>query len=200
MSTSPFSWKLCAKTWPVGMGERFDALLRLDALGSDSLRLKPENTFWHPAVLLAHSGDSWLWMAGLGLIWLFGRPDWHQRAALLALAVVFQALVIFTVKQLVQRERPRGDFGGIYRTFDPHSFPSGHATRAILLAVMAVGLGPPWFAVLLLLWAPLVSLARVATGLHYISDVAAGVLIGLLMGLGMLAAQGLIIRAVPFLF
>jgi undecaprenyl-diphosphatase len=151
-------------------------------------------------VLLAHSGDSWLWMAALSLLWVFGPPAWRQRAALLALAVVVQALVIFAVKQLVRRERPRGEWGGIYRTFDPHSFPSGHATRAILLAVMAVGLGPLWFAVALLLWAPLVSLARVATGVHYISDVAAGLLIGLLMGLGMLAAQAWIVRAVPFLF
>ena len=61
---------------------------------------------------------------------------------------------------------------------------------------MALGLGPLWFAVSLLLWAPLVSLARVATGVHYISDVAAGLLIGLLMGLGMLAAQDWIVRAV----
>jgi undecaprenyl-diphosphatase len=180
------------------MGEYLDAFLSFDARASGSLRLKPEDAFWHPAVFLAHSGDSWLWVVALGLLWLFGQPDWRRRAALLLLAVVVQALVIFALKQLVRRERPQGEWGRIYRTFDPHSFPSGHATRAVLLAVMAVGLGPSWFAGVLLLWAPLVCLARVATGVHYISDVTAGSLIGLLMGLGMLAAQGWLTRLLPF--
>jgi membrane-associated phospholipid phosphatase len=48
-------------------------------------------------------------------------------------------------------------------------------------------LGPPWLGALLLLWAPLVSLARVAMGVHYISDVAAGMLCGILCGLIALA-------------
>jgi membrane-associated phospholipid phosphatase len=182
------------------MGESFRTLIRFDARASGSLRLQPGAALWRPAVLLAHSGDSWLWMALLVAIWLFDRAEWHQRAALLALAVSVQALVIFAIKQLVRRERPQGEWGGIYRTFDPHSFPSGHATRAVLLAVMAAGLGPAWFGVLLVAWAPLVCLARVATGVHYVSDVAAGALIGLLMGLGMLAAQGWAIRLAPFLF
>jgi undecaprenyl-diphosphatase len=52
-----------------------------------------------------------------------------------------------------------------------------------MLAVMAAGLGPPWFAALLLIWAPLVTLARVAMGVHYLSDVLAGALFGLLLGL-----------------
>jgi len=182
------------------MGERLDAWLRLDANASSSIRLSERHRLWRAAVFLAHSGDSWLWMIALVMLWLFGQPDWRQRAALMALAVGVQALVIFAVKQLVRRERPRGEWGGIYRAIDPHSFPSGHATRAILLAVMAVGLGPPWFALLMFVWAPLVCVARVATGVHYLSDVAAGALIGLLMGLGMLVAQGGLVRALPFLF
>ena len=43
-----------------------------------------------------------------------------------------------------------------------------------LLAVLALGLGPAWFGWLLLAWAPLVILARVAMGVHYLSDVIAG--------------------------
>jgi undecaprenyl-diphosphatase len=53
-----------------------------------------------------------------------------------------------------------------------------------MLVVMAIGLGPAWLAVLLIIWAPLVSLARVAMGLHYLSDVLAGMALGLIMGLG----------------
>jgi membrane-associated phospholipid phosphatase len=51
-----------------------------------------------------------------------------------------------------------------------------------MLAVIGFGLGPFWFGVILLVWAVLVSLARVGMGVHYLSDVTAGGIIGLLMG------------------
>ena len=118
----------------------------------------------------------------------------------MAIAVVLQALVIFAVKQAIRRERPRGEWGGIYRSIDPHSFPSGHATRAVLLAVVAVGLGPAWFGLLLAIWAPLVCVARVATGVHFLSDVVVGAVIGALMGLLVLALQNPIMALLPVLF
>ena len=175
-------------------------LLAHDAQLSTRLRLNPTRAgLWSAAVVLAHSGDSWLWMIGLALVWLLSKTTWHRTAALMAVAVGLQALVIFAVKQAIRRERPAGDWGGIYRSIDPHSFPSGHATRAVLLAVMAVGLGPAWFGLLLAIWAPLVCVARVATGVHYLSDVVVGALIGLLMGLLILALQGPVISLFPFL-
>jgi membrane-associated phospholipid phosphatase len=51
-----------------------------------------------------------------------------------------------------------------------------------MLAVVVIGLGPVWLGLLLLTWAPLVGLARVAMGVHYFSDVAFGWLLGLVMG------------------
>lgn len=178
-----------------------DAILALDARCTDRLRLSPAcKVGWPLATFLAHSGDSWLWMIGLVLIWLGGDATWHRNAALMAFAVCAQALIIFAVKLAVRRERPSGEWGSVYRSIDPNSFPSGHATRAVLLAVMAVGLGPAWFAIAVLVWAPLVSLARIFTGVHYLSDVLAGALIGLLMGLAMLALQPLLLRSLPFLF
>jgi undecaprenyl-diphosphatase len=70
----------------------------------------------------------------------------------------------------------------MYRSTDPHSFPSGHAARAILIGVLAIGLGPGWLAILLGVWAPLVALARVAMGLHYLSDIVAGAVLGAIAG------------------
>ena len=52
----------------------------------------------------------------------------------------------------------------------------------------------------MLIWAPLVSLARVTTGVHYVSDILAGTLIGALMGLGMLALREPLTNWLPFLF
>jgi undecaprenyl-diphosphatase len=51
-----------------------------------------------------------------------------------------------------------------------------------MLAAAAVGLGPPWFAILLVIWAPMVGMARVAMGVHYLSDVIVGALLGIFMG------------------
>jgi undecaprenyl-diphosphatase len=51
------------------------------------------------------------------------------------------------------------------------------------LATLVVGLGPIWLIPIIILWAPLVSLARVAMGVHYISDIVAGGLLGFLAGL-----------------
>lgn len=135
------------------------------------------------AIVLAHSGDSWLLLPLLGLLWWFGQAGWKTLAQAMILGVVLTALVVFVIKLSVRRSRPEGEWGKIYRSTDPHSFPSGHAARAVLLAVIAIGLGPQWLGLLMIVWAPLVGMARVAMGVHYPSDVAAGMLVGALMGL-----------------
>jgi undecaprenyl-diphosphatase len=90
------------------------------------------------------------------------------------------------IKFLVRRKRPEGEWGSIYRNTDPHSFPSGHAARAFLIAVVASALGPAWLSILLWIWAPLVALARVAMGVHYVSDVVAGAVLGVVVaGIGL---------------
>jgi undecaprenyl-diphosphatase len=138
------------------------------------------------AAVLAHSGDSWFWLAGLAIVWLLGTGFWKSRALALGVGILVTAGLVLAIKFTVRRRRPAGDWGSIYRSTDPHSFPSGHAARAFMLAVMALGLGPAWLGMLLIVWAPLVTLARVAMGVHYLSDVLAGALFGVLMGLVML--------------
>ena len=138
------------------------------------------------AIFLAHSGDSWFWWGGLGLLWWLGSPFWKSRALIVFISIIGLALIVLTIKFLVRRKRPEGEWGGIYRKTDPHSFPSGHAARAILIAVLISGLGPTWLMVTLWVWAPLVCLARVIMGVHYLSDILAGILTGLLAGLGIL--------------
>ena len=139
------------------------------------------------AVILAHSGDSWFWLLGLGMLWWLGPESWKRKAEILAIGIVVTALIVMALKFTIRRQRPQGDWGKIYRQTDPHSFPSGHAVRAFLLATLALGMGPAWFGLLLLIWAPLVSLARVSMGVHYPSDVAAGALLGIALGLTGLA-------------
>ena len=177
------------------------SLLRLDARWSKKLRIDPSRQFiWRLAVFLAHSGDSWFWMLGLGLVWLFSRGAWHNRSAMVGFGIVALALFVFCIKLLFKRRRPPGEWGAIYRNTDPHSFPSGHAARAALLVVMFFGLGPLWLALILLIWAPMVATARVMTGVHYLSDVIAGVLLGVMAGWLVLQVQAPVMRLFSFFF
>ena len=182
------------------MNSKIEALLNADEQLSAQLRVNNGRLFRKAAVFFAHSGDSWFWMAGLGLIWLLNWGEWHNRAVIFAISIVIQALLVLSIKFLIRRRRPEGDWGEIYRRGDPHSFPSGHATRAFMLVVMGIGLGPVWFAWVLAFWAPLVCIARVALGVHYLSDIIAGMLLGVILGLFLLQLGPVWQRLISFLF
>ncbi len=162
-------------------------MIELDERISEQMRIAerpgPLRTL---AAVLAHSGDSWFWLAGLGLVWWFGSDYWKERAVILIVSILLTAMIVLAVKFTVRRKRPEGEWGKFYRSTDPHSFPSGHAVRAVMLAVIMLGLGPVWLGLFLLIWAPLVGLARVAMGVHYLSDVLAGMILGLLIGVTVL--------------
>lgn len=158
-------------------------MIELDARISERMRIADQpGLLRSAAVILAHSGDSWFWLVGLGLVWWFGTSYWKNLALTLIIAILLTAGVVFLIKLAVRRRRPEGEWGKFYRITDPHSFPSGHALRAVMLAVVTLGLGPLWLGLTLLVWAPLVGLARVAMGVHYLSDALAGMLLGLLIG------------------
>ena len=154
-------------------------LLAADAHYSQKLRYAERpGLLRRMAIVLAHSGDSWLWGIGLVLAWLLGPPEWKALAPRFLVGIAGLAVLVLTVKRLIRRQRPAGEWGAIYRATDPHSFPSGHAARMVLLLVLAAAWGLAWLAWLLVFWAPLVALARVAMGVHYLSDILGGAVVG----------------------
>jgi undecaprenyl-diphosphatase len=176
-----------------------EKLLAWDARISARLRVaeKP-GPLRKAAMIFAHSGDSWFWILGLIILGWLGTTDWRSLSIKLGVGIIITAIIVLIVKFTVRRTRPEGEWGNIYRSTDPHSFPSGHATRAFLLATMAVLLGPTWLAIILVIWAPLVSLARVAMGVHYLSDVVVGGLLGIFMGwLSVKVLVGLVMSILP---
>lgn len=163
----------------------FRKLLEMDRDLSYSLRVaeKP-GALRRFAMFFAHSGDSWFWGMGMLILWLIGYftdPFWMKWAVYELFWISFTAAFVMALKFTIRRRRPEGEWGSVYRVNDPHSFPSGHAARAFLIAALAGLLGPLWLAVILWIWAPLVCLARVAMGVHYISDVVAGAIVGVLV-------------------
>ena len=159
-----------------------DSILELDARLSSQMRVaeKP-GALRSIASFFAHSGDSWFWAIGLFAMWISGNSFWKEWAVVQLGSISVLAVAVLLIKFRIKRKRPEGEWGRIYRSSDPHSFPSGHAARAFLIATIAAGLGPSWLALVLWIWAPLVALARVAMGVHYLSDIVAGAFFGIVI-------------------
>ena len=130
----------------------------------------------------------------------FGNFYWHDMAASMAISIVFMAFFVIVIKFSIRRKRPEGEWGSIYRNTDPHSFPSGHATRVFFLASMSWLISPLWLAVILTIWAPIVAISRVLTGVHYISDILAGAIMGWLLGKLIVYFIPIYTDYLPFLF
>ncbi len=176
-------------------------ILEIDLRLSNWLRLAEDAKIARAvAAFFAHSGDSWFWLAGLFIVWWLNKGELHKISAFLAASILILTGIVLAVKFSVRRRRPEGEWGAIYRNTDPHSFPSGHAARAVLLAVICWGLGVQPLAYILAVWAPLVSIARVMMGVHYLIDVVAGWLLGLAFSFFMLAIQPWLISLFPIIF
>lgn len=177
-----------------------EKVFELDARATNRLRMDTTRAGpWKLVTFLAHSGDSWFWIAGLLFVWGFSRA-FRPAAAFLILAIITLAAVVMGIKLFVRRRRPDGEWGAVYRNTDPHSFPSGHAARAAMLALFAFELGSLWLGLFMLLWALSVSLSRVMTGMHFLSDILAGILLGLASGSLILLARPWMESFLPFLF
>ncbi len=158
-------------------------ILKIDRDLSYRMRIAEKPGFRRTlARFFAHSGDSWFWGLGLIILW-FSSPEWKKWSVYQFFWITILIVLVMTIKFSIRRKRPEGDWGAVYRNTDPNSFPSGHAARAFLIAILASLLGPAWLAVGLWVWAPLVSLARVAMGVHYLSDVIAGAVFGIAVAL-----------------
>jgi undecaprenyl-diphosphatase len=90
-------------------------------------------------------------------------------------------LIVQVLKRAVARARPADVSGRLLALVplpDAHSFPSGHAAAATAVAAM-LALAHPTMAPAVLPVAGLVAYSRVALRVHHVSDVLAGVALGL---------------------
>jgi len=96
-------------------------------------------------------------------------------------------LVLFTAKALVGRERPPVPFALV--DADGYSFPSGHATGTAAITVITAWMLTrwliPWWTGRVVVWTVaigsvfLIGFSRVYLGVHYVSDVLAGWMLGI---------------------
>ncbi len=175
-------WSLIEQlhAWDVALSERI-------ALKLDESQPRPLG-YWI-ASLVAHLGDSWLWLLIAGFLFKSAdqsSADLRQRRRVLIVTWLASAIIAtvttLLVKRQVQRQRPgkRSLFYG--SGADVHSFPSGHAARLGVIALWGNLLWPNWG---WLTWGLAfgVGWSRVALGIHYAGDVVVGWVLGGTIGL-----------------
>lgn len=169
-----------------------DDIKKLDTVTSERLRVHDGNRIWKAlAMVTAHTGDLWVLLPLLGLLWLLEKGAWRRFALVQAAFIFVTAAAVFLIKYAIRRRRPDGEFGSIYRLLDPHSFPSGHAARAVGMAVLSAPLVPVWAIPLLAVWVLGVGISRVALRLHYVLDILAGYGMGTAIGVAILGFNAL---------
>ena len=126
------------------------------------------------------------WLGRLGLVWvaiaLVLAVVWRRPSLFLAVVVadVIADLLAELGKTIVDRHRPfETQLGPPTST---HSFPSGHSATAFACATVLAMLAPRWRVPFFVL-AALIAFSRLYNGVHYPTDVLAGSLLGVLVGL-----------------
>ncbi len=132
-------------------------------------------------------------LVGLGVL----RPQSWRKPAVGALAIVAAALVANGAQAAIGRMRPNQATTHLAFTqplaelFTKQrvSFPSGEAATALAAAYVLTRLLPRWYAVFYAA-AALAAVARLVNGAHYLSDVAAGALLGTVLAMVIFRCSG----------
>jgi undecaprenyl-diphosphatase len=137
-------------------------------------------------------GDGWLWLLIGALLALGGSSRSHRTLAAVAVAMGMANFLLVLLKRSIHRRRPceyaRNPHYDVrplaFFKEDCFSFPSGHTMNAVAAGTV-VALSFPLFGPAALVLAGSVGASRVVLGLHFLSDVLVGAVLGL--GIGVLA-------------
>jgi undecaprenyl-diphosphatase len=148
-------------------------------------------------ILATRLGDGWLWY-GLGILLVFfGGQQRFSAVGAAGSAGIASVFVFMALKRLSQRPRPC--------QLEPHcwskvlppdrfSFPSGHTMTAFSIAIVVSYFYPSLEGALFFL-AVSIAVSRIVLGMHFLSDVLAGVVLGVALGCGSITAFASLGRA-----
>lgn len=132
------------------------------------------------ARVISRLGDGELWGVLILVLVLLPGPVGVRCALHMLTAGVTGLLFYKLIKHYAGRPRPCDRLRGLHlcaRPLDEFSFPSGHVLHAVAFAMIATAYFPT-LGVVLAGFAILTAIVRVVLGLHYPSDVLAGVAMG----------------------
>ena len=164
-----------------------DAILRFDSSILLWIQDNLRGDFLTPIMkVITHLGDKgifWIVLTLALLIYRKTRPLGVICAVSMVIGLVVTNLII---KNLVARIRPYDIQNPLFQRLvlivgpeHDYSFPSGHATNSLACAWVLFRRAPRKWGVAALVMAILISLSRLYVGIHYPTDVIAGVLIGI---------------------
>lgn len=125
-------------------------------------------------------GDGWLWAGIVLLILMFGDGSRWQVAGAAVTAMLSSVLVFMGLKRLVSRKRPCDIEPHCWADLlppDQFSFPSGHTMTAMAFA-LSLGYFYSIALVFVLPLAVVIGISRIVLGMHFLSDVLVGALLG----------------------
>ena len=141
-------------------------------------------------IYATRGGDGWLWYAILSGILLFGGEDRFRAAGSAFVAGSVGIWVFLFMKKAANRPRPCAISAHAWATLRPpdrFSFPSGHTMTAFAVATPLMTYYPD-LSLGLLFCAVSIALSRIVLGMHFLSDVVAGGLMGAFLGYLSMAA------------
>lgn len=160
-----------------------DALIRLDGNCllwiQEDLRLDIWDPFWKCITFLGDKG--WFWLTLSLLLIAFPKT---RKTGIMALASMALCALVTNVclKNLVARPRPYTQIPGLTALIpapSDYSFPSGHTTASFACAGVYLQTLPRKYGAAALILATSIAFSRLYVGVHYPTDVFAGLLIGL---------------------
>jgi undecaprenyl-diphosphatase len=134
---------------------------------------------------ISHSGNGYYYPA-IPLILYFIEPQVAGAFFLGALLAFALELPLYKfLKQRIKRDRPCQVVSGVHQRISPgdqFSFPSGHTAAAFVIATLIShffqALQVPVYG-----WALLVGVSRIYLGVHYPTDILAGLAVGIICAL-----------------
>jgi len=131
-------------------------------------------------ICATRGGDGWLWYAMAVAIFLFGGTDRFRALAASGTAAAISIAIYLWLKITTGRRRPCHLEPHCWSTLlppDQFSFPSGHTMSAFTVSMVWSRFYPE-LAPGLLFCAGSIAISRIVLGMHFLSDVVVGALLG----------------------
>lgn len=129
---------------------------------------------------LSRTGDGHLYaLLAVYLFWS-ARPGSRLFLACILLAFALERPLYFVLKNSLKRHRPQAvleNFRSVIKPSDKFSFPSGHTSAAFVMATF-VAYFHPALAIPAYVWASSLGVARLVLGVHFPTDILAGMTMG----------------------